>query len=220
MALRELFPKANDAFTMVLSGSRRVGKTSLIKKLLREVYTGGFDAVYIIYPAEMNEKHPYKDIHITIGEHIPVFTTETLDNIIEKQTKILAFDPKFRTLMILDDCLAEKGMKTRDNTDALNKIFIRGRHLNFSIIVATQVYRGLSQTVRTNTDTLIYMDNMADHSILLQEKRFMTDIKDCRCVIKAATSSKYGYLILSIFDKKRISYYNSDTDKFYRLSCI
>lgn len=217
--IRKLFPKADDAFTMVLSGSRRVGKTTLIKKLLSEIYADGFDAVYIIYPAEMSDKHPYKDFNIAIGEHISVFTTETLDNIIEKQLKILELDPKFRSLLVLDDCLAEKGMKSRDNTDALNKIFIRGRHMNFSIIVASQVYRGLSQTVRTNTDTLIYMDNMADHSILLQEKRFMTDLKDCRSVIKAATSSKFGYLILSIFDKKNVSYYNSDTDKFYRISC-
>lgn len=219
---KDLFPKPEDNFTMLLNGSRLSGKTHLIvNKLLPQIYREKFDMVYILGP----NAHLYNQFVLRIGEKIGRYTPELLRSVVKKQKDILAQKgwihgvddvskrPDFRTLIVLDDCMGSQGFKKNAGSDILNEIAITGRHLNLSLIVTVQKLTGVSSIFRENTECLINFNFRGDQDLLIKEFAF-TDKKRMINLIRDGTQSRFGFICIRLRDKNNIWHYDSERKEY------
>jgi hypothetical protein len=102
----------------------------------------------------------------------------------------------------LDDLADSKtAMK---NNQLLNSLYIRGRHVNCSVIVSTQVYKALDTVIRKNfTHILVYrLRNYSDLEGLVDELSALTDKKTIIEIYKMATTEPYSFLYINLMAKK------------------
>lgn len=151
-------PKNKNAFILYMVGRRNKGKsTLLIKMLLSPKYLKNkFHEVYLINPTyEEDEKYHVVNFTDVITEYNP----EDIMAIKLKCIEDLKTNPNKQTLIIFDDCIANKNFKSNNEDDILNEMAFNSRHYNISTVILSQFYKGMSLMSRTQIDYLIFFNN-------------------------------------------------------------
>lgn len=217
--LKEIFPPASENATMMFCGTRRSGKTTLLCKLLRQIYIPEkqFDWIVVFFTQDENAPgNPYRGI---ADFYYSTFDADILTAIIAKQDKLKKESKRpMRLLVILDDIINEGAFKSNDPTHPLNLLAARGRHKDISAYWCSQSYHGSAKQTRKNLDLMVTFDRFGNESFF-KEKAFCTDTKSMKKIVSFATQSSHGYMVLSIYDKGYVTCYNSADDKFQRVKC-
>lgn len=146
--------KVPDNKIMIFIGKRGTGKSVLITDYL--YHHRNFPICTVVSPTD--------SFNNTYSPHVPAlfihdkYTPELLENIMDRQKKICrqclhnpdykSVDP--RTLVIFDDCLADGKQWTQDEN--VKWIFMNGRHVKMTFMLALQYCMGIPPNLRTNVD--------------------------------------------------------------------
>jgi hypothetical protein len=180
------YPMVEDCFSKtsfnVIVGKMGQGKTSLIVKLVKSVFQGCFEFIYVVMP-ENSRKSIEKDI---FGRHLPEnqlfdsLNVETLESIyksINENTK-----EGFNSLLIIDDFQSE--MKNKNILKLLERIITKQRHLRTSTFLLQQNYQKLDKSLRELIQNLIIfnvgksqLEKIFEESIPIRKNLF-SDIID------------------------------------------
>lgn len=94
------------------------------------------------------------------------FSQEKLDRVVSLQKELVGRGKKRNVLIILDDCLYQKGVL---KSTAMRSIFFNGRHDHISLICAAQYMMDVDVSLRTNID---YIFTMRENIRTNREKLF------------------------------------------------
>lgn len=216
--LREVLPKAENNFSCMITGSRRSGKTTLVKNMLDNVYMGQFDIIYIFYPMDFRQPdHPYRGYNMKYGKHISEYSNEALENIIHKLELLRQQIPTIKTLIVLDDCISENEFKSCQASHPLNKLGIRGRHLGVSFIITSQNYASIPKILRNNVDVCILIPGLENNSLFLNEKNVFPKKDKFQQVLSMCYSQPHSYILLSVFHRDKVIVYKGNDRQFYEI---
>ena len=206
-------------FRSCILGPSGSGKTILLQNMILDIYKGCFEKIYVFSPSIFIDdawlqvkKYIEKECNQSDDDKEPPYydhyDAEALSKIMEMQKKITKYqkdnDQKklFNILVILDDLADSKtAMK---NNQLLNSLYVRGRHVNCSVIVSTQVYKALDTVIRKNfTHIFVYrLRNYSDLEGLVDELSALTDKKTIIEIYKMATTEPYSFLYINLMAKK------------------
>jgi hypothetical protein len=143
-------------------GKRNTGKSILMKDLLYHMPRP--DYVVAMAPTE-DTLRMYREF-LPEGCIFDHFSQEKLDRIVSLQRELVARGTKRTVLIILDDCLYQKGVL---KSTAMRSIFYNGRHDNISLICAAQYMMDVDVSLRTNID---YIFTMRENILLNRQKLY------------------------------------------------
>ena len=114
--------------------------------------------------------------------------------------------------MICDDFANERRVV---RGGLLERLYLRGRHINVSCFVLTQYYRLLSPAIRTNATCLAVfrMRNIKDLEAILEENSALVNKDKLKIMYEKAVSKPFGFLFLKLSetDVNQIFYGSFDT---------
>ena len=152
MTVKETFSIINK--TVCICAKRNSGKSELTGYIINK-FKDDFDKIYVVCPTEP-VNHFYEKSGIVDKKCIfDKLHDDWVEQLIKKMSKINDNKPKddrTKILLILDDLVCD--YNTHDS-DTLNKLFVRGRHINISVIVISQYINLISPVIRNNSDWLI-----------------------------------------------------------------
>ena len=143
-------------------GKRHTGKSVLMKDLLYRMPKPDFAVAMA----------PTEDTLKMFREFLPEccifdhFSQEKLDRIVSLQRELVARNVKRTVMIILDDCLYQKGVL---KSTAMRSIFYNGRHDHISLICAAQYMMDVDVSLRTNID---YLFTMRENILLNRQKLY------------------------------------------------
>ena len=195
---------------MIISGPSGSGKGILTSKLLLEAFRGKFAKIYYFSASatlDVNLKpiKAYAEKHLGQGENDPAlydeWDEEVLANILKRQQKVCDFvkkqgsSKKFHICIICDDFATERKVV---RGGSLEKLFLRGRHYNASVIVLTQYYRLLSPSVRTNAVVAAFFRfrSGSDKEAVMSENSAIVPRRTLEALYEKATSRPFGFLMI------------------------
>lgn len=175
-------------FFCIITGPRGKGKSNLCKNLLlrhdmlRDIFEP--DCVFI-FSASVDINHDYDDVKTLYK--FPTFSSKLINSLMDIQKRIIKeFGiKKCKPMLLVFDDMLDSGAFNYNSI--LEKIAVRGRHLNISCIVISQSYNRISRTMRINTDYLIFfepnnlgeLDRVAEQNVDKgSRKEFIKKIKD------------------------------------------
>ena len=165
-------------FSMVVNGPSGCGKTEWIQKLLYyNMIHNGPDKVVWCYSKWQDSYGTMKDVEFQEG-----------------LSGLNKLDTTRRTLVVLDDLMSDTDKTVMD-------LFVRGRHLNISIIFVTHniFYKSPPmRTIRLNSKFLVLFKNPCDTAqvMALGRQMFPRHAKYWSEAYEDATSTVYGYLLV------------------------
>ena len=137
-------------FSMAIVASRRSGKTTLLKSLMKNHIEKSFDQIVLISNTLSNEI--YDDF---APEHkltrLSVFNNDVIQGLITMQQE--EGEDSEKVLVVIDDCVGN----SVKYSSGLLKLFCVSRNLNMSIIYSVQDSTCLLPSHRENLDFLIIM---------------------------------------------------------------
>jgi ABC-type cobalamin transport system ATPase subunit len=146
-------PVKDEGFTWCLVAPRGAGKSTLTAAALHKYIDEGVFAeknIHIFCPTlDLNDD--YKDFE-EANQYSKV-NPRDIQQLVDEAEKIIKVHGRKKmpqVLVVLDDCLAENGLITNKGT-ALEKLFVRGRHLQISVILISQQLHRINNTLRKNT---------------------------------------------------------------------
>ena len=143
-------------------GKRNTGKSVLMKDLLYHMPRP--DYVVAMAPTE-DTLRMYREFlpESSIFNHL---SQEKLDRIVSVQRELVNRNTKRRLLIILDDCLYQKGVL---KSTSMRYIFFNGRHDHISLICAAQYMMEVDVSLRTNVD---YIFSMRENILTNRQKLY------------------------------------------------
>ena len=96
-----------------------------------------------------------------------------MNKLIDKMTEINANKSKNERkhiLLILDDCVSDTNFH---QSPTIKKLFLRGRHINISLLITTQYIYLISPSMRNNMD-FIFSGQMNKQSIFLLTNEYLS----------------------------------------------
>lgn len=131
-------------------GKRHTGKSVLMKDLLYHMPRPDF--VLAMAPTE-DTLRMFREFcpESCIFDH---FSQEKLERIVALQRELVNRGKPRRVLIILDDCLYQKGVL---KSTAMRSIFFNGRHDHISLVCAAQYMMDVDVSLRTNIDYIFTM---------------------------------------------------------------
>ena len=203
----EILPDPRDGFMLGISARRGMGKSFLLYNLLSKFYRGCFDMVYIFNPSLDNDLTlseeslglPPESFHNHID---PEFIQSILDKQIQQKKEYDMGKMKKkhldRILMVFDDCITDDNFSSNKNTNILNTLAFRGRHLRTSVMICTQYYNGLSRRFRVNVPNWIFFrtDNKKERKAIVEEQGGICDEKRFEEMFDYATKEDYDFFYI------------------------
>ena len=160
-------------FRWVMIGSTGCGKTNLIKNVLFNDtwgYNQYFDEIYIFSgSADDCERYAKKTTESGMEDYVMVRQKFECDEVRELIADMETggdndCDHK-RILFVLDDQICNDVSKPCKPT-VLDELFIRGRHIGISVIIASQKYMALNQNIRQlNNSHLTIFNNTSQRDL-------------------------------------------------------
>lgn len=166
----ELLPQL--FFTLIIAGPRGSGKSQLIRNLLLrpDMFKNVFKPEHIfIFCPSLDLNGDYDDVKAKWK--FPFYSNDAVEKIMALQQGIIKKFGKRKAppiLLIFDDVLDSGALSWHS---LLETIFIRGRHLNISIIIVSQHINRISRTMRLNADYFAYFkpSNMSELDDFLKQ---------------------------------------------------
>ena len=211
------------------------GKTNLIVSLLTNPRLFGgnvFDAVWVISPSvkvDSTWEHlrAYRAKRGQGGDEffMDSWDEEKVKQIMDEGMKMTEYHKKrtkegngtkyaTSTLLVVDDMASEYHILHANGSSLLNSMFIKIRHQNQSIWVASQRPSLVSSTIRTQMSALFIFKqrNVKDLITFLDEFSAMVDKKTLMELYKTATEQKYNFLYINLLagDADHMFYWNLD----------
>ena len=138
-------------YTVIYNGSRRTGKSQLIKANIRHLRPL-FKEVYVFTNSKSSGEY-FR--YVPIKRVYEGFHPEILMAIVQKQKKLRMaqtrgelVDENVEILVILDDCISDNLKFKRE----FNKIFFEGRHYGMSLWVTSQDIKAIAPGATINAD--------------------------------------------------------------------
>lgn len=151
-------------FNMVLLGKKASGKSTLMRDILHNLYKMGYKRVVVFSGTEVNNHFysahvPQHYIHYDLDLDVLANIISTQKQVhsavseLEKKTgKSTNIDT--RLVIVLDDVVYQRGILSND---LFRLIYFQGRHINISLIVASQYLMYVPVEHRGNIDFLVLM---------------------------------------------------------------
>ena len=184
-------------FLLTVVAPRKSGKTNLVVDALIDdnKFRNKFDAVFIWSKTfELDPK--WKNISMLQGSVFTEFNSEQATELIETAEFVnTKLKMPANILFIFDDMITESIMN-RNKLGPIEKIAVRGRHVNVSIIVISQQYMSLSASVRNNTTNMIVfrVRNGDEMEKIARENREWLSREDFIEMFYTTTREPYSFL--------------------------
>ena len=198
-AIKQCFSKSNVTLINAGMGS---GKTTLVLQLLKGVFKGCFEDIFLLMPENSFESLNERDKiflrkNLTDERIYHEFNEDVLTEIYEKLEENSS--EKNNSLIILDDYGAD--LKKKANEIILNRICLKNRHLRTSILMLTQNYFMLGKKIREVVNNVIMFNcgksqtkKLFDEQFDLTENQF----KELMTLIP----TRHDWLLLNLNYKK------------------
>ena len=196
--LPNIIPRLN--FRLLVSGATKSGKSTTAYSLItdKRFYYKFFDII-ILFSKTLHIDDIFRHV-VGEGEKFAVNTLNATDKpteaglikIYEEQEKITEEGKVNKMLIIFDDCIGDKILKTK----AFENIFYRGRHINISIMVLLQKYNAIPRGARLNcSDIICFRPQTRREMEIIAEENACEGITKKRLMklIGHATSKKYNF---------------------------
>lgn len=189
-------------FRWILNAQSMSGKTTLIINLLKPKMYGDYFPKFHLYSKSIGNDPKWG----LLSEHQKEWTKdEYQDDDIqqiwdEQKAKVEADGGKTRQnalLLIFDDMITSlynRGGKPR----VVQKLFMRGRHANISIIISSQQYMLIPSTVRINASALIIFEiyNVKEQENLYNEHGGCYSRAEWKAITKHVWGHPYSFLFI------------------------
>jgi hypothetical protein len=218
-----IFPDAQSNFITLMCARRRSGKTTQIVNLLKTIYKGKFDKIILVYPhcfSTNPEHNPYLSLKLDQTTMYSEFKLEMIEALVDACEAAVHRGSTERTLLILDDCISFQDFKPRnnqDNTHPLDRLAVVGRRANLSCIITSQVYKGLSSTLRQNADCVCLWRSYGEEETHIVKTFGVCETKQFRHIYDTATREPYAFLILDNITV-RLYRYQPSNGKYFRIN--
>lgn len=181
--------------TIGLIAKRCSGKSILLKHLVNSE-KHKFSKIYVICPTEKINRF-YSDI-VNDECIFDSYNENWMNKLIDKMTEINANKPpkqRKHILLILDDCVSDHNFH---QSPTIKKLFLRGRHINISLLITTQYIYLISPSMRNNLDYL-FCGQINKHSIDLLTTEFLSgDIEKNEFIKMFNRCTKdYNFLVIN-----------------------
>ena len=169
-------------FSMLVAGSRMAGKSQFTKNLLLSgMIIPDVKKIYWIYKTWQNMFSELRNLNIEFIQDLPN-----------------DFDSMTNSLIVFDDMMQEAS-----NSEQVQSLFTRGRHLNISVIFLTQnlFHKGKhSRDISLNSDYIVLFKNVRDASQISHfgKQMYPNNTKFLNWAFKDATKAPFTYLFLDL----------------------
>lgn len=205
-------------FTMVITGSIGSGKSSVIWSMLNP--KTGFYKQYFDYILIFNGSVDSNEIwttNSTDDNEIEVenkWNNDKFGDFVKKlerdQQRLREEDKQLQRVCVVFDDSVTQGISNRFTVNALDDLIQRCRHINVSVIIASQAYRQLNRSMRClNTLAFIITKvNLPDLKAIAEEHSGMITTKQFEQMYRQVMKSdlvKYPFLLINYqrpFDKR------------------
>lgn len=156
--------------SMIVVGKRESGKSLFLRDLYMKYWRNLYKMI-VIFSADAGTSYKYMvDNTNRRIMRLLEYNEKVVQTLLKSNKQLIAQGkPIVPILIIFDDCMTDK-MK---NVEAINQLFIRGRHAKISIVIAIQKLTLLRTSWRSNSDVIVLfregsrkiMDNIIDEFI-------------------------------------------------------
>lgn len=205
----DIFPQT--AFLIILSGERGSGKTVLIQALVR-MYVPSMQYVFIFSPTQdLTDDYDFIKENKFFGKEQQVQTVfkfndintfaGTIQSIIEKQKVLLRSYERAdcpNILLVLDDVLEQPNKLIDRRSGIIEKLAYSGRHYKVSCILATQLFRAVSNGIRSNASLFIIYSatNLQELAKVMEEFVLKSERKQVTEVIARIFDEPYVFITM------------------------
>ena len=190
-------PDLKIPFIFSLIGPRGSGKSTLVKRFLNEQFIYKFQYIAILSPSlhlntDFDFMEDYSNVYLFHNNFKSVIN-EIINTMENYKTKDKS--SKIQTLIILDDCLTENNVL---RFKGLELLATRGRHMNISIVVTSQILKCISNKIRENSDYILSFgsNSYSELEKFLGENFSKLDLKNIRLKLKEIFSQKYNFIFI------------------------
>ena len=194
--------------TTAIVAKRNSGKSVMLKWMVSTCKK--FDKIYCICPTEV-VNHFYKDF-VPDNCIFEIWNESWVEALIAKMSSVNSgkmVDERKNVLLILDDCCSDTNFHS---SNALKKLYARGRHINISIIITVQYLNTLPPICRSNSDWLI-AGQMNRQSVSILADEYLSGNLDKNEFIKLyhRATKDYNFLVINNTSIKD----NADLNQIY-----
>lgn len=162
--VKKFEPKGiGEARILFLIGRRNTGKSVLMRDLLYQMPRPD----YVLAMAPTEDSIDMFRTFLPEACIFNFFSQEKLDALVQLQKRLVASGKKRHILLLLDDCLYQKGVL---KSTSMRHIFFNGRHDNISLVCAAQYLMDIESSLRNNIDYLFALRE----NILVNRKKLFT----------------------------------------------
>jgi hypothetical protein len=196
----------NHPFRMLMCGGSGSGKTNVLINMITRFLD--FDKIYIYTKHIDQDKYKWlKNFFQTIEDDqdlqdIADLPIATFGSHIKDMIPLDKLDKKKKNLIIFDDMLLEKDQKP------MIELYIRGRHMNATIIYLSQSYFTTPKEIRINCSCFIIFEipSQRQLSMILSDHCGELDKDQFKEIFKAAVSEPYSFFFVDTAGKKELKY--------------
>lgn len=141
----------NKPFFMIIAGRSGVGKSVLLRYIMREMNIHHkFDYIVVFSNTAFEGSFDYVDKKYIHEE----FNEEIIKNIIKLQKQLISKNIKKNCAIILDDCCGSDELQS----SIMKKLAIQARHYNIYTLVTSQYINLVCPTIRANSNYSCFFD--------------------------------------------------------------
>lgn len=204
-------PLPKTAFMALVSGERGSGKSVFIQNIL-QIYRKSMDYIFIMCASlDLNDDYEFlkEDKFFGSDNHVQTVFKEgninkfpsLINNLINKQKQLIkqygrADSPN--VLLVLDDILEQPNKLVDRRSGIIEKLSYNGRHLKISCILATQLFRAVSNGIRSNCDLVVVYSatNLMEIQKYLEEFSLKRDRKVIEEILSHVFDIPYTFVTM------------------------
>lgn len=197
----EILPKA--PFRAMFSGASGSGKSNLILSLLtdkRFYFVGNrpyFTQIHAFSP-NIYSDDAYEALvptFVPLDHCHTTFDAEVIQSVMDKQKAVIeekGIDNSDRVLLLFDDVIDAKIITNK----VFHSVFYRGRHLNISTMIATQVWNKIPRSLRMNmSNAFVFKPKLSEAKVIVDDVcPAGCGDKDMMEILNKATADSYSFL--------------------------